>query len=113
MSNKKAQETKYIVFIALFLCLFSVLAGIFKTNILEQETQDKSTVENIVSSITSMIIWVGDNTVGRLPVVSTFWTMVSSTINLRYIQPYLGNVYLVFFGIPLGYIVLRLIRGGG
>lgn len=113
MHKKGLGEVNYIVFLGVFMTFFTILSSIFATEIMTQKKESTSDLDKIVNTITDSVDWVGTNTLGRIPVVRQFWEIVSATIDIQYIHPYLGLLYLSFFGLPLGYLVLRLIRGGG
>lgn len=112
-TRKGFGEIQFIIFIAVFITLFGILGMMFKTQIMTQKEQETSMIDKMINGITGVLAWVGDHTLGQIPVVKTFWTIASATINVEYIHPYLGMLYLAFFGMPLGYIIVRLIRGGG
>lgn len=98
--NKKAQELSYIVFLVIFITLFSILGMILKTSI-EEETNSNSVWNTITTFISD------------IPVIGQFWDFLTASRNFLYLHPYLGIVYIAFFGVPVGYIILKLIRGGG
>lgn len=117
MNKKGFGEIQYIVFIAIFICFFSVLSAIFKEQIFNQriiqEDSEKNIIEKVTDSFANVLQWTGDQTLGRVPIINEFWKITSSIFSFAYIHPYLTMLYLAFFGLPLGYIILRLVRGGG
>lgn len=99
MKNKKAfGEIQFVIFIAVFIALFGILSLTFKTQIIKQNQKDTSTLGNFLSGITTGLT----DQFGFIPVSS-----------FVYLHPYLAAIYAAFFGIPLTYIIIRLIRGGG
>lgn len=110
--NKKAEGTiRYVVFVVLFVAMMGIINQVFDVESLRQEatnTED-STFWTWIKSLFSGL----DDIVEKIPIVGSFWSFANTSFQFVYIHPYLKIVLIAMIGIPFGYVVLRLIRGGG
>lgn len=98
MKHKKAQEFNYILFLALFITFFSIVGLILNVTVLEEESKVKSDIFDFIDNI---------------PIISPFVNFIFNSLSMVYIHPYLATIYLALFGVPVAYIIIRLIKGGG
>lgn len=97
----------YIVFVAVFLAFMSIITTIALKPIIEKEIAANS------NSFAGSLFGSISNVVSDIPIIGQFWTLVTAVISFAYIHPYLAIVLTALIGAPLGYVILRLARGGG
>lgn len=72
--------------------------------------------ESFVSSTTHQdtgVLKQISDLVGSIPVVGVIWKFLMTTYSFVGIQEDVGLIFTTLMGIPLGYLILRLVRGGG
>lgn len=103
VSYKKGHgELPYIIFIAVFIVMMTIIGKIMTGDTIRTKVESDN---GLLASISVLL--------NGVPIVGTFWSFVMTTYEFVYVYPNLALIYTAIIGVPLGYLVLRLIRGGG
>lgn len=114
-NHKKGQEMNYIIFLVIFVTLFGIINGIMHIQAKKETKAPNNIIEAITQQFDRLMNWVDGlvNKLPNIPIVTQFWDFIMSSYDFLYVHEYLGMVYLAFFGVPFGYVILKLLRGGG
>lgn len=109
--NKKGAELDFLLFLVLFIVVMGIVNIIFDVDSLVEESQDIEDetfwtwVEGLFSGLSDLI--------GNIPLIGDFWTFINTSRQFLFIHPYLLAIIGSLFIVPLAYIAMRLIKGGG
>lgn len=104
---KKAQsEMRFVVFLVVFIAVLGIIGSIFGKTILD-------TTESASDSLKTKVVNEISKVLNSIPVVSSFWNIVKLSFGLQYVNPYISILVVTLIAAPFGYILLRLLRGGG
>lgn len=104
--NKKAQRFEYIVFVALFITILTIFTGLLgETVVNETNTEDQNFFESLLS--------MASNAISRIPIIGDFYELVLTSRSWFNTHEYVRDVMIILLTVPFGYIMLRIIRGGG
>lgn len=93
-------ELRYIIFLSVFFGLMTVGSAIFLVPLIQQTaTGDSNWLET----------WLPE----WIPFVGPFLNMTTAIVSLAFVHPYVAIVLGSIITVPLGYLILRLVRGGG
>lgn len=112
VKNRKAEgEFSFLLLLVVFIAIMGIFNTIFDEEIkqeIPQDTEDDTFwdyIKNLFSGISNLI--------ENIPIFGDFWSFVNTSFQFVYVHEYLRILLAALFGIPLGYIALRLVRGGG
>ena len=88
----------------------TIIAGMFKNDI-QDNVAEKKYIEN--DNIFDNIIKAISSFIEEIPIINKFWDYVKFTVEFSYINPQLAILLGALVGAPFGYIIIKLIRGGG
>lgn len=97
MKNKKGQEMNFILFLSIFLVFMTIIGSIFVKDLINETYPNELTMLGLEN----------------LPILSNIFDFFEMVVTFSYLHDYLALFFGAFFGVPLTYIIIRLIRGGG
>lgn len=107
MNKKGGGEINFIIFYFVFIAVMGIIASIFLRATIEKEKVNDP--DNAFIGIVDTIA----TAVGKIPYVGTFLSYAVASASFIFVNQHLAAVFLALIGPPMGYILLRLIRGGG
>jgi hypothetical protein len=102
----KLDETKWIVFASLFVVILGIFSGIATREFVSQVVAEQD------NDYLDLFDWALDF-IDRIPLISNFFDLLYVTVSFIFVHDYIVEVLTVILGIPITYILLRLVRGGG
>lgn len=78
--------------------------------ILAKDTVNKIPASN---SIVDQVINAITDTLKGIPVVGSFWNFIVMTYSFVNVNPQLSLLLGALIAVPSGYLIIRLLRGGG
>lgn len=109
MTNKKAVgEIQYIVFVFVFIAVFTIIGALFLKNIIFTKIIGDISVSTQDNFWSNMI-----DSIRNIPLIGGIADVIFVGVSFAYVNPYLVILFSALIGPPLTYIILRLIRGGG
>lgn len=82
------------------------MSSFLLNNLVEQKLDQNS--DKFLSFMSVAKNWAKD-----IPVIGSFVDLALSSVTFFYLNPAFAKVFGALLGVPIGYILLRLFRGGG
>lgn len=106
LSKKGQSEIRVLTFLVIFITIMGIIGNLVGKVIIQKYRVDDSTV---FGSVFNFIL----NQIDNIPIIGNIWTFFTNTITFIFIHDELKKILLALVTIPLAYILLRLIQGGG
>lgn len=95
----------FVIFVSAFLGFMAVISIILNVPLMK-EIKNSNDNSNIVKFLISF-----SDDISTFPIIGGFMSLVLNTITISYVHPYMIIFYGSLIGIPLGFVILTLIRG--
>lgn len=116
MRYKKADgEINYIIFLAVFIIMLGILNSYFISDVvvITEDKPEQTLFETLFNLPQAIGSWVAEKFVYNIPILGDFFNLIRTNVDFDNIHPYLALILGAFVTVPLGYILLRLYKGGG